>query len=343
MTRLQRYLPVLVLLATLPAGNAAYAQGAADPSASHTAHASRAVDGSAPRASALAAPAVHYRTITVDGVDVFYREAGPRDAPVLLLLHGFPTSSHMFRNLIPQLADRYRVIAPDYPGYGHSSMPALGEFEYTFAHMARVMEQFTQALGLTRYTLYVQDYGAPIGFRLAVQHPERVEALIVQNGNAYEEGLSEFWDPIRALWREPSEQHRAAVRAFLEPEATRWQYTHGVSDSTRISPDTWTVDQRLLERPGNKEIQLAMVYDYRTNVPLYPEFQAYFRAHQPPTLIVWGRNDMIFPAAGALAYRRDLENAELHLLDTGHFALEEKGDEIAQLIRAFLERRLARN
>ncbi len=335
MIRLQRYLPALALLAALPAGSAAYAQGATDSAALRAA--------SAPHAPALAASAVHYRTVNIEGVDVFYREAGPRDAPVLLLLHGFPTSSHMFRNLIPQLADRYRVIAPDYPGFGHSSMPALDEFEYSFAHMARIMEQFTQALGLTRYTLYVQDYGAPIGFRLAVRHPERVEALIVQNGNAYEEGLSEFWDPIRALWREPNEEHRAAVRAFLEPGATRWQYVHGVGDTTKISPDTWTVDQRLLERPGNKEIQLAMVYDYRTNLPLYPEFQAYFRAHQPPTLIVWGRNDMISPEAGALAYRRDLENAELHLLDTGHFALEEKGDEIARLIRAFLGRRLARN
>lgn len=320
----RRAVPVLALLASLSTSGAVFAQGGAAESAV--------------RAPAPAAPAVHYRTVQVEGVDVFYREAGPRDAPVILLLHGFPTSSHMYRNLIPQLADRYRVIAPDYPGFGHSSMPPLDDFAYTFEHLAAVMEQFTQALGLTRYTLYVQDYGAPIGFRLAVRHPDRVEALIVQNGNAYEEGLSEFWDPIRALWREPSEQNRAAVRQFLEVDATRWQYTHGVSDTTRISPDTWTLDQRLLERPGNKDIQLALVYDYRTNLPLYPEFQAYFRAHQPPMLIVWGRNDHIFPAAGALAYRTDLPKAELHLFDTGHFALEEKGAEIARLIRAFLGR-----
>jgi pimeloyl-ACP methyl ester carboxylesterase len=290
----------------------------------------------------LARPAtasvVHHRTVKIDGVDVFYREAGPRDAPTILLLHGFPTSSQMFRNLIPRLADRYHVVAPDYPGYGHSAMPAMGEFEYSFDNIAKVVERFTETIGLTRYSLYVQDYGAPIGFRLAASDPDRVEALIIQNGNAYDEGLREFWQPIKAYWREPSDQHKEALRGLLTLQATKWQYTHGVGDTTLISPDTWTMDQRLLDRPGNQEIQLAMFYDYRTNVPLYPQWQAYFRKHQPPTLIVWGKNDHIFPAEGAHPYKRDLRTLEFHLLDTGHFALEEKGQEIAGLIRAFLQK-----
>ncbi|MBZ4419829.1 alpha/beta fold hydrolase [Myxococcus sp. RHSTA-1-4] len=285
---------------------------------------------------AASASAVAYRTVKVDGLDIFYREAGPRDAPTVLLLHGFPTSSHMFRNLIPALADRYHVVAPDFPGFGQSSMPAVGEFEYSFERLSRVMERFTEAVGLGSYSLYLMDYGAPVGFRLAARHPGRVEALIIQNGNAYNEGLREFWEPVKAYWREPSPKNRDALRGLLTLDATRWQYTHGVRDVTRISPDTWTLDQRLLDRLGNQDIQLALFYDYRTNVPLYPQWQAYLRKHQPPTLIVWGKNDHIFPAEGATPYLRDLKGAELHLLDTGHFALEEDGAVIAGHMRRFL-------
>ncbi|HZN69765.1 MAG TPA: alpha/beta hydrolase [Tepidisphaeraceae bacterium] len=286
---------------------------------------------------APAAPAVSYRTVKVDGLDIFYREAGPSGAPVVLLLHGFPTSSHMFRNLIPLLADRYRVIAPDFPGFGQSSMPKVDEFEYSFENLSRVIDRFTEEVGARRYTLYVMDYGAPVGFRLAVRHPERVQGLIVQNGNAYEEGLREFWGPLRRLWSDPSEANRDALRkAILTLEATRWQYTHGVRDVSKVSPDNWVHDQYLLDRPGNQDIQLALFYDYRTNVPLYPQWQAYFRRHQPPTLIVWGKNDHIFPAQGAYPYRRDLKDVEFHLLDTGHFALEEEGGRVAHLIRQFL-------
>ena len=281
-----------------------------------------------------------YRTLDVDGLEIFYREAGPRDAPTILLLHGFPTSSHMFRNLIPALSDRFHLVAPDYPGFGQSAMPPLGTFDYTFDHLAGVMERFTERLGLTRYSLYVQDYGAPIGFRLAVKHPERVQALVIQNGNAYEEGLREFWEPLKAYWREPSDARRAELAKALELEGTRWQYTHGVRRPELVSPDSWLVDQYLLDRPGNKAIQLQLFYSYGSNPPLYPQWQEYFRRHQPPTLIVWGRNDPIFPAEGAHPYRRDLKDAELHLLDTGHFALEEDGDEIARLMRRFLEKRV---
>jgi pimeloyl-ACP methyl ester carboxylesterase len=248
----------------------------------------------------------------------------------------------MFRDLIPQLADRYRVIAPDYPGYGQSSMPSVTEFDYTFDRMAQVVERFTETIGLTRYTLYVQDYGAPIGFRLAAAHPDRVDALIIQNGNAYDEGLREFWKPLKEYWSDPTAERREVLRGFLTGESTKWQYLHGVRDTTMVSPDAWTIDQGLLDRPGNHEIQLAMFYDYRTNVQLYPRWQAYFREHQPPTLIVWGKNDQIFPAEGAHPYRRDLETVELHLLDTGHFALEEKGAEIAGYIRAFLAKHVSR-
>jgi pimeloyl-ACP methyl ester carboxylesterase len=289
-----------------------------------------------------AATTVHHRTITIDGLRIFYREAGPADAPAVLLLHGFPTSSHMFRDLIPQLADRYRVIAPDYPGFGQSSMPSVTEFDYTFDRMAQVVERFTETVGLTSYTLYVQDYGAPIGFRLAAAHPDRVDALIIQNGNAYNEGLREFWKPLKEYWSDPTLERREVLRGFLTGESTKWQYLHGVRDTTRVSPDAWTMDQSLLERPGNQEIQLAMFYDYRTNLPLYPRWQAYFREHQPPTLIVWGKNDQIFPPEGAHPYRRDLETVELHLLDTGHFALEEKGAEIAGHIRGFLAKHVRR-
>lgn len=280
----------------------------------------------------------HYRTIAIDGVDVFYREAGPEDVRAILLLHGFPTSSHMFRKLIPLLAEEYRVVAPDYPGFGHSAMPDRDEFSYTFDHYADVVEKLTRAIGLDRYALYVMDYGAPIGFRLAARHPERVTALIVQNGNAYEEGIADFWDPIKAYWRNPSPANREALRWLTTLKATRWQYTNGVKDLSLVSPDTWTFDQALLDRPGNQEIQLDLFYDYRTNIVLYPEWHAYFREHRPPTLVVWGKHDEIFVAPGAAPYARDNPNAEVHLLDTGHFALETHGTEIGGLIRNFLAR-----
>lgn len=281
-----------------------------------------------------------YRTLDVDGVQIFYREAGPRDAPTILLLHGFPTSSHMFRNLIPSLSDRFHLVAPDYPGFGNSSMPPLAEFDYTFDRLAGVIERFAEKLGLTYFALYVQDYGAPVGFRLAVRHPERISALIVQNGNAYEEGLGEFWQPFKAYWRDPSPQRAAALARSLEVDGTKWVYTHGARRPETISPDNWLIDQYLLDRPGRKDIQLALFYDYRSNLPLYPQWQKYFRTSQPPTLIVWGKNDRIFPPEGAYPYRRDLEDVEFHLLDTGHFALEEEGARIAGLIRGFLEQRL---
>jgi pimeloyl-ACP methyl ester carboxylesterase len=283
---------------------------------------------------------VNYRTANVDDVDVFYREAGPKDAPVLLLLHGFPTSSHMFRNLIPQLADQYYVIAPDYPGFGQSAMPNRSKFAYTFDNYAQVVDKLICQLGVRRYALYVMDYGAPIGFRLASKDPERVTALIVQNGNAYNEGLQEFWDPIKAYWATGGPTEREKIRWLTSIKATKWQYTNGVRDVSLVSPDTWTVDQALLDRPGNAEIQLDLFYDYRTNIPLYPQWQAYFRKHKPPTLVVWGQNDAIFVAAGAAPYRRDIPNAEVYLFDTGHFALETHGPEIAKLMREFLDRNL---
>ena len=281
---------------------------------------------------------VLHRTAAVDGLDIFYREAGPADAPTVLLLHGFPTSSHMFRNLIPALADRYHVIAPDYPGYGNSSMPSVDDFEYTFDNLANVIETLVDQLGIDSYSLYLMDYGAPVGFRLATRHPKRVQTLIVQNGNAYEEGLREFWEPIKRYWADPSVENRDALRGLLTIDATKWQYTHGVGDVRTISPDNWHVDQRLLDRPGNQEIQLALFYDYRTNVPLYPEWQEYLRTYQPPTLITWGKNDEIFPGDGAYPYQRDVKNLEFYLFDTGHFALEEHGTDIARLIRDFLDR-----
>lgn len=284
---------------------------------------------------------VHYRFETIDGVRMFYREAGPAEAPVVLLLHGFPTSSHMFRNLIPLLADRYRVIAPDYPGYGESDAPAHTEFAYTFAHLAEMVDALLGQIGATRYAMYVMDYGAPVGYRLALKHPERVTGLIVQNGNAYEEGLRGFWDPIKAYWAEDSAERRAALGHLVTLELTKFQYTDGVADVSRISPDNWVHDQALLDRPGNRDIQLDLLHDYGSNVPLYPRFQAFFRERRPPTLIVWGKNDKIFPEDGAHPYLRDLPEAEMHILDTGHFALEDKLDEMAPLIRDFLDRKVA--
>ena len=283
-----------------------------------------------------------HRIAKIDGIDIFYREAGPADAPVVVLLHGFPTSSHMFRNLIPALSDRYHVIAPDYPAFGHSAMPARKDFPYTFAKFAELTDGLLNQLGATRYALYVMDYGAPVGYRLALKHPERVSALIVQNGNAYEEGLRDFWTPIKAYWAEP-DKYRDKMRKGLTPEATKSQYVDGVRDVSRIDPDSWVLDQALLQRPGNDEVQLDLFRDYATNVALYPKFQDFFRTRKPPTLIVWGKNDKIFPAEGAQPYLRDLPDAELHLLDTGHFALEDKGDEIAGLMRDFLGRKLNRN
>ena len=279
-----------------------------------------------------------YRSIDVDGLNVFYREAGRGDAPVVLLLHGFPTSSHMFRGLIPALADRYRVIAPDLPGFGFSDAPARGSFSYTFAHLAEVIDRFTEVLGLGRFALFVFDYGAPVGFRIALKHPDRIAAIITQNGNAYEAGLSEGWNPIEAYWREPTAKNRAALRDFLKPETTKWQYVHGVGDQGLVAPESYTLDSALLARPGNDEIQLDLFLDYASNVALYPDFQAYLRTHRPPLLAVWGKNDPFFLPPGAEAFRRDVPDAEIRFYDTGHFALETHGSEIAAAIGEFLDR-----
>jgi pimeloyl-ACP methyl ester carboxylesterase len=277
------------------------------------------------------------QTITVDGQTIFYREAGDKEkGPTILLLHGFPTSSHMFRNIIPALGDKFHLVAPDYPGFGYSSMPPVDKFEYTFDHLAEIVDKLITHIGLERYSLYVMDYGAPVGYRLAVKHPEKIEALIVQNGNAYEEGLGEFWEPLRTYWNEPNEKNKNTLKKFLTLEATRWQYTHGVKNENAISPDNWIHDQLLLDRPGNNEIQLQLFYDYKSNPPLYPQWQEYFRKYQPPTLVVWGRNDFIFTKEGAIPYQRDLKNIQIHLLNTGHFALEEEGELIAELISRFL-------
>jgi pimeloyl-ACP methyl ester carboxylesterase len=277
-----------------------------------------------------------YHTATVDGARMFFRQAGKPGAPAVLLLHGFPTSSHMFRSLIPALADRYYVVAPDFPGFGFSDTPDRKTFAYTFDHLATVIDRFTEVIGLKRFTIYVFDYGAPVGFRLALKHPERITAIISQNGNAYEEGLSDGWNPIRAYWREPTEAHRAALRDFLTPEATRWQYAHGVTDATLLAPESYTLDSMLLARPGNDEIQLDLFLDYASNVALYPDFQAYLRTHCPPVLAVWGKNDPFFLPAGAEAFRRDVPNVEVRFFETGHFALETHRAEIAAAIGEFL-------
>ena len=246
----------------------------------------------------------------------------------------------MFRNLMTALANDFHLVAPDYPGFGESSMPSAAEFDYTFDRLADLVEKFTDKLGLERYSLYLMDYGAPVGYRLATRRPERVQTLIVQNGNAYDEGLREFWDPIKAYWRDRSDENADALRKLLTIDATKWQYTEGVRDAEAISPDNWIVDQARLDRPGNQEIQLQLFFDYGSNPPLYPEWQAWFREHQPPTLIVWGQNDPIFPAEGAHPYKRDLKDLEFHLIDTGHFALEEDGEFIAKTIRRFLKEKI---
>ena len=281
-----------------------------------------------------------YRTVSVDGLEVFYRKAGDPKASTVLLLHGFPTSSHMFRELIPALANRYHLVAPDLPGFGFTEAPDQATFKYSFDHLAEIIDRLTDVLGLSRYAIYVFDYGAPIGFRLAIRHPERITAVISQNGNAYLEGLSEGWNPIQAYWKNPSLENRAALRAFLKPETTQWQYTHGVRSPERLSPDSWTLDSALLARPGNDEIQLDLFGDYQSNIALYPKFQEYIRTYRPPLLAVWGKNDPFFLPAGAQAFKRDHSNAEVHLLEAGHFALESQGPEIAAIIRDFLERKL---
>ena len=288
--------------------------------------------------AARAVPVIHYNKVNIDGINIFYREAGPADAPVLLLLHGFPTSSHMFRNLIPLLADRFHVIAPDYPGFGQSDAPDRSRFKYTFANFADIIDKLTVSLGAKKYSMYLMDYGAPVGYRLALKHPDRVQTLVVQNGNAYTEGLGAFWDPIKAYWADGSKAHREAIAGLVTLETTKFQYTDGMGDVARISPDNWMIDQALLDRPGNREIQLDLFLDYGTNVPLYPAFQSFFRQYKPPTLIVWGKNDKIFPEAGAHPYLRDLPATEMHILDTGHFALEDKLDVMVPLIRNFLDK-----
>ena len=312
-----------------------------------------------------AVSSVSYKTVSIDGLDIFYREAGNPENPTILLLHGFPTSSHMFRNLIPELADEFHLVAPDYPGYGFSAMPSVDEFDYSFDNVANIVDKLIDVLTLEKYSIYLMDYGAPVGFRIATHRPEKVEALIVQNGNAYVEGINNnFWEPIQEYWKDraavnkgldndwwknvkeayskPNMSNDEALRFLLTIGATKWQYTNGVRNVEAISPDNWGHVQPLLDRPGNQEIQLEMFYSYGTNPPLYPEWQEYMRTHQPPTLIVWGKNDEIFPAAGAHPYKQDLKNLEFHLLDTGHFALEEDGQLIADTIRKFLHKYAAR-
>jgi pimeloyl-ACP methyl ester carboxylesterase len=285
-----------------------------------------------------ASAAIALRTASVGPVTVFYREAGDPRNPTLLLLHGFPSSSHMFRDLIPLLADRYHLVAPDLPGFGFTTAPPRGEFTYSFDRLAKVIEEFTDVIGLERYAIYVFDYGAPVGFRLALARPGHVRAIISQNGNAYEEGLGESWAPIRRYWQEPTQENRDAIRFILTLEGTKWQYVHGVPDESLVAPEAYWLDHALLNRPGNDEIQLDLFGDYATNVALYPRFQAYFAEHKPPFLAVWGRHDPFFLPPGAQAFKRDNPNAEVHLLDTGHFALETHAEEIAAFIRRFMGR-----
>jgi len=277
-----------------------------------------------------------YKYATVRGRKIFYREAGNENAPTILLLHGFPSSSHMFRDLIPHLSGRFRLVGPDLPGFGRSDMPDRSRFSYTFDNIAKVIEDFTETIGLSGFAIYVFDYGAPTGFRLAVNHPERITAIISQNGNAYEEGLSDGWNPIQKYWRDPSPANRDALRAFLKPEATLWQYTHGVSNATAVSPDGYSLDNFYLARPGADEIQLDLFADYKSNVALYPTFQEYFRRHKPPFLAVWGKKDPFFLPAGAEAFKRDIPEANIQFFDTGHFALETHAAEIAAAMKEFL-------
>jgi pimeloyl-ACP methyl ester carboxylesterase len=281
---------------------------------------------------------IQYRMANVDGFGVFYREAGRASAPALLLLHGFPSAGHMFRALIPALSDSFRVVAPDLPGFGQSDMPSHDKFAYTFAKLAEIIERFTEVIGLARFAIYAFDYGAPTGFRMALRHPERIAAIISQNGNAYEEGLSDGWNPIRAYWGDPSAANRAALRSFLSPATTIWQYTHGVADASIVSPDGYSLDNFYLARPGAEDVQLDLFGDYKNNVAMYPEFQAYFRKHKPPFLAVWGKNDPFFLPSGAEAFKRDMPAAEVHFFETGHFALETHCEEIAAVIREFLSR-----
>ncbi len=283
-----------------------------------------------------------YRFADVDGLRIFYRDAGASSSPALLLLHGFPSSSHMFRELSPALADDYHLVAPDLPGFGFSDAPDRARFAYTFDHLADVIDRFTTVVGLDRYAIYVFDYGAPVGFRLATRHPERVTAIVSQNGNAYEEGLSQGWNPIQRYWKEPTPENRAALREFLAPGATRWQYLHGVPDESLVAPESYALDSALLARPGNDDIQLDLFLDYASNVALYPRFQEYLRTRRPPLLAIWGKNDPFFLPAGAAAFERDDPNAEVHLLDTGHFALETHHVAITAAIRDFLARHGAR-
>src|SRR5215469_945064 len=277
-----------------------------------------------------------FRKADVDGFNVFYREAGSKEAPAILLLHGFPSAGHMFRDLFPLLANRFHLVAPDLPGFGQSDMPDRGAFAYTFGNVARVIDRFTEVVGLSRFAIYVFDYGAPTGFRLATWHPERITAIISQNGNAYTEGLSDGWMPIRAYWEDPSQANRDALRIFLAPETTVWQYTHGVTDPTAVSPDGYSLDNFYLTRPGADEVQLDLLGDYKSNVALYPAFQAYFRAHKPRLLAAWGRNDPFFLPAGAESFKRDMPDTVVRFFDTGHFALETHAGEIAAAIRDFL-------
>ncbi|MFA6984647.1 MAG: alpha/beta fold hydrolase [Arenimonas sp.] len=280
----------------------------------------------------------HFRTVSVDGLDIHYREAGRADAPAVLLLHGFPSASHMFRDLIPELSGNYRVLAPDLPGFGQSAQPSRETFAYCFDHLADVVDRFTELVGLARFAMYVFDYGAPVGFRVAVKHPERISAIISQNGNAYVEGLSEGWNPVRAYWSAPTQANRDALRGFLAPQTTLFQYTQGVTDPSLVSPDGRNLDDFYLARPGNAEIQLDLLLDYQSNVAAYPTFQDYFRTHQPPLLAVWGRNDPFFIPAGAEAFKRDIPKADIRFFDTGHFALETHAREIGAAIREFLGR-----
>ena len=279
---------------------------------------------------------VHFQKVDVDGFKIFYRAAGPKDAPVLLLLHGFPTSSHMFRDLIPLLADKYRLIAPDLPGFGQSDMPSHTEFKYSFDALAERVDRFTEVVGLRRFAVYVFDYGAPTGFRLAMRHPKRITAIISQNGNAYEEGLSEGWNPIRAYWKDASATNRDALRAFLQPDTTIWQYTHGVMDTAAVSPDGYSLDNHYLARKGADDVQLDLFGDYKSNVALYPKFQEYLRTYKPPFLAVWGKNDPFFLPPGAEAFKRDIPGADVQFFDTGHFALETHSAEIGAAISSFL-------